>query len=199
MEILWDLVGLRSFGCVALFLWWFPAVSKLSKSLYAEKLTSVSKSEIGYEFRANYLNRHANTLLASALILAFNSAQAIVLTPPKNIGDWQGPGEWYTNENDDEINQFRLKDGQSATFDGVNAEITPLITNSEYFVSVGRGSSLTIIGTTKVSSESTKFNKDSYEQGTYTYHADNGNIYLKGNVEVLVTHNPAVSTETNGA
>ena len=74
---------------------------------------------------ANYLNRHAKTLLASALILAFNSAQAIVLTPPKNIGDWQGPGEWYTNKNDDEINQFRLKDGQSATFDGVNAEITP--------------------------------------------------------------------------
>lgn len=75
---------------------------------------------------ANYLNRHAKTLLASVLILAFNSAQANVLTPPKNIGDWQDrPGEWYTNKNDDEINQFRLKDGQSATFDGVNAEITP--------------------------------------------------------------------------
>ena len=152
---------------------------------------------------ANYLNRHAKTLLASALILAFNSAQAIVLTPPKNIGDWQGPGEWYTNKNDDEINQFRLKDGQSATFDGVNAEITPLITNSEYFVSVGTGLSLTITGTTKVSSTSTKFDKTSFDQGTYTFHADNGNIYLKGNVEVIVTHNlepdPDISTERIGA
>lgn len=149
---------------------------------------------------ANYLNRHAKTLLASVLILAFNSAQANVLTPPKNIGDWQDrPGEWYTNKNDDEINQFRLQDGTSASFDSLEASINPLITNSEYFVSVGRGSSLTIIGTTKVSSESTKFNKDSYEQGTYTFHADNGNIYLKGNVEVLVTHHPDVSTETIGA
>ena len=152
---------------------------------------------------ANYLNRHAKTLLASALILAFNSAQAIVLTPPKNIGDWQGPGEWYTNKNDDEINQFHLKDGQSATFDGVNAEITPLITNSEYFVSVGTGLSLTITGTTKVSSTSTKFDKTSFDQGTYTFHADNGNIYLKGNVEVIVTHNlepdPDISTEKIGA
>lgn len=114
--------------------------------------------------------------------------------------DWKDhPGEWYTNENDDEINQFRLIDGTSASFDGVDAEISPLITNSEYFVSVGRGSSLTIIGTTKVRSESTKFNKDSYEQGTYTFHADNGNIYLKGNVEVIVTHHPDVSTETIGA
>lgn len=153
---------------------------------------------------ANYLNRHAKTLLASVLILAFNSAQANVLTPPKNIGDWQDrPGEWYTNKNDDEINQFRLKDGQSATFDGVNAEITPLITNSEYFVSVGTGLSLTITGTTKVSSTSTKFDKTSYDQGTYTFHADNGNIYLKGNVEVIVTHNlepdPNISTEKIGA
>lgn len=149
---------------------------------------------------ANYLNRHTKTLLASALILAFNSAQAIVLTPPQNIVDWKGhPGEWYTNENDDEINQFRLIDGTSASFDGVDAEISPLITNSEFFVSVENKSSLTITGTTKVSSESTKFNKDSYEQGTYTFHADNGNIYLKGNVEVLVTHDPRVSTETIGA
>lgn len=86
---------------------------------------------------ANYLNRHAKTLLASALILAFNSAQAIVLTPPQNIVDWKGhPGEWYTNENDDEINQFRLIDGTSASFDGVDAEISPLITNSEFFVSI---------------------------------------------------------------
>lgn len=114
--------------------------------------------------------------------------------------DWKGhPGEWYTNENDDEINQFRLIDGTSASFDGVDAEISPLITNSEFFVSVENKSSLTITGTTKVSSESTKFNKDSYEQGTYTFHADNGNIYLKGNVEVLVTHDPRVSTETIGA
>ena len=161
---------------------------------------------------ANYLNRHAKTLLASALILAFNSAQAIVLTPPqnfnsaqenvltppKNIGDWQGPGEWYTNENDDEINQFRLQDGTSASFDGVDAEISPLITNSEFFVSVENKSSLTITGTTKVISISTE-ESDKKERGTYTFRATDGYIHFKGNVDVIVTHHPDVSTKEIGA
>lgn len=147
---------------------------------------------------ANYLNRHAKTLLASALILAFNSAQAIVLTPPKNIGDWQGPGEWYTNENDDEINQFRLQDGTSASFDGVDAEISPLITNSEFFVSVENKSSLTITGTTKVTSISTE-ESDKNDRGTYTFRATDGYIHFKGNVDVIVTHHPDVSTKEIGA
>lgn len=90
-------------------------------------------------------------------------------------------------------------DSGSETFDSICAKIHPLITNSEYFVSVKNGSSLTITGTTKVSSTSTKFDKTSFEQGTYTFHADNGNIYLKGNVEVIMTHDPRVSTETIGA
>ena len=147
---------------------------------------------------ANYLNRHAKTLLASALILAFNSAQAIVLTPPKNIGDWQGPGEWYTNENDDEINQFRLQNGKSASFDGVDAEISPLITNSEFFVSVENKSSLTITGTTKVTSISTE-RSDKEDRGTYTFRATDGYIHFKGNVDVIVTHHPDVSTKEIGA
>ena len=90
-------------------------------------------------------------------------------------------------------------DSGSETFDSICAKIHPLITNSEYFVSVKNGSSLTITGTTKVSSTSTKFDKTSFDQGTYTFHADNGNIYLKGNVEVIMTHDPRVSTETIGA
>ena len=90
-------------------------------------------------------------------------------------------------------------DSGSETFDSICAKIHPLITNSEYFVSVKNSSSLTITGTTKVSSTSTKFDKTSFEQGTYTFHADNGNIYLKGNVEVIMTHDPRVSTETIGA
>ena len=147
---------------------------------------------------ANYLNRHAKTLLASALILAFNSAQAIVLTPPKNIGDWQGPGEWYKNENDDEINQFRLQGGTSASFDGVDAEISPLITNSEFFVSVENKSSLTITGTTKVTSISTE-ESNKKDRGTYTFRATDGYIHFKGNVDVIVTHHPDVSTKEIGA
>ena len=148
---------------------------------------------------ANYLNRHAKTLLASALILAFNSAQAIVLTPPQNIVDWKGhPGEWYTNENDDEINQFRLIDGTSASFDGVDAEISPLITNSEFFVSVENKSSLTITGTTKVTSISTE-ESDKNDRGTYTFRATDGYIHFKGNVDVIVTHHPDVSTKEIGA
>ncbi len=148
---------------------------------------------------ANYLNRHAKTLLASALILAFNSAQAIVLTPPQNIVDWKDhPGEWYTNENDDEINQFRLIDGTSASFDGVDAEISPLITNSEFFVSVENKSSLTITGTTKVTSISTE-ESDKNDRGTYTFRATDGYIHFKGNVDVIVTHHPDVSTKEIGA
>lgn len=147
---------------------------------------------------ANYLNRHAKTLLASALILAFNFAQANVLTPPKNTGDWQGPGEWYTNENDDEINQFRLQNGKSASFDGVDAEISPLITNSEFFVSVENKSSLTITGTTKVTSISTE-RSDKKDRGTYTFRATDGYIHFKGNVDVIVTHHPDVSTKEIGA
>lgn len=148
---------------------------------------------------ANYLNRHAKTLLASALILAFNSAQAIVLTPPQNIVDWKGhPGEWYTNENDDEINQFRLINGTSASFDGVDAEISPLITNSEFFVSVENKSSLTITGTTKVTSISTE-KSDKKDRGTYTFRATDGYIHFKGNVDVIVTHHPDVSTKEIGA
>lgn len=148
---------------------------------------------------ANYLNRHAKTLLASALILAFNSAQAIVLTPPENPAEWDGLGKWQSADIEDpEVNEYTLDSG-SETFDSICAKIHPLITNSEYFVSVKNGSSLTITGTTKVSSTSTKFDKTSFEQGTYTFHADNGNIYLKGNVEVIMTHDPRVSTETIGA
>ena len=113
--------------------------------------------------------------------------------------DWKDhPGEWYTNENDDEINQFRLIDGTSASFDGVDAEISPLITNSEFFVSVENKSSLTISGTTKVISTSTEENKVN-DRGTYTFHANNGYIYFKGNVDVIVTHHPDVSNEEIGA
>ena len=148
---------------------------------------------------ANYLNRHAKTLLASALILALNSAQALVLRPPENPDDWKGLGTWQSADIEDpEVNEYTLDSG-SETYDSICAKIHPLITNSEFFVSVKNGSSLTITGTTKVSSTSTKFDDTSFEQGTYTFHADNGNIYLKGNVEVIMTHDPRVSTETIGA
>ena len=148
---------------------------------------------------ANYLNRHAKTLLASALILALNSAQALVLRPPENPDDWKGLGTWQSADIEDpEVNEYTLDSG-SETYDSICAKIHPLITNSEFFVSVKNGSSLTITGTTKVSSTSTKFDDTSFEQGTYTFHADNSNIYLKGNVEVIMTHDPRVSTETIGA
>ena len=113
--------------------------------------------------------------------------------------DWKGhPGEWYTNENDDEINQFRLINGTSASFDGVDAEISPLITNSEFFVSVENKSSLTITGTTKVTSISTE-ESDKKDRGTYTFRATDGYIHFKGNVDVIVTHHPDVSTKEIGA
>ena len=102
------------------------------------------------------------------------------------------------NDNDDEINQFRLQGGTSASFDGVDAEISPLITNSEFFVSVENKSSLTITGTTKVTSISTK-ESGKNDRGTYTFRATDGYIHFKGNVDVIVTHHPDVSTKEIGA
>lgn len=84
---------------------------------------------------ANRLNRYTKTLLASALILAFSSAQALVLTPPADPNDWNGPGRWHKLEEDpnpdSEINEYTLESG-SATFDSITASIHPLITNSEF-------------------------------------------------------------------
>ena len=56
---------------------------------------------------ANYLNRHAKTLLASALILVFNSAQAHFLTPPGNPAERDGPDKWLDGDRDPEVNEYR--------------------------------------------------------------------------------------------
>lgn len=95
---------------------------------------------------ANYLNRHAKTLLASALILAFNSAQANVLTPPTDA-TWDSPGQWKDQ------NSFYLT--SQASFDEIDANISPYIQWDEYFVDVeGENASLEITGKTYLRSES---------------------------------------------
>lgn len=143
---------------------------------------------------AKCLNRHAKTLLASALILALNSAQALDLRPPENPDDWNGQGKWQSADIEDpEVNEYTLDSG-SETYDSICAKIHPLITNSEFFVSVENGASLTITGTTKISSTSSVFDSTSYDQGTYAFRAtggdsfNGGKIFLQGDIDVVVTH-----------
>lgn len=137
---------------------------------------------------AKYLNRHAKTLLASALILAFNSAQALDLTPPEDPADWDGPGKWLVGDQDPEVNEYRLDSGE-AIFDEINSTIKPFITHDEYFVSASNGSVLTVKGKTMLDSDSSVYVSDSYDQGTYAFHAaDSAKMFFNGDIDVTIKH-----------
>ena len=137
---------------------------------------------------AKYLNRHAKTLLASALILAFNSAQALDLTPPEDPADWDGPGKWLVGDQDPEVNDYRLDSGE-AIFDEINSTIKPFITHDEYFVSASNGSVLTVKGKTMLDSDSSVYVSDSYDQGTYAFHAaDSAKMFFNGDIDVTIKH-----------
>ena len=133
---------------------------------------------------ANRLNRYTKTLLASALILAFNSAQALDLTPPEDPADWDGPGKWLVGDQDPEVNEYRLDSGE-AIFDEINSTIKPFITHDEYFVSASNGSVLTVKGKTMLDSDSSVYVSDSYDQGTYAFHAaDSAKMFFNGDIDV---------------
>ena len=132
---------------------------------------------------AKYLNRHAKTLLASALILALNSAQANVLTPPTDA-TWDSPGQWKDQ------NSFYLT--SQASFDEIDANISPYIQWDEYFVDVeGENASLEITGKTYLRSESNTIIGDEKDDiGTYAFHANEGaEIRLRGDIDVTIVHN----------
>ena len=131
---------------------------------------------------AKYLNRHAKTLLASALILAFNSAQANVLTPPIDA-TWDDPGQWKDQ------NSFYLT--SQASFDEIDAKISPYIQKDEYFVDVkGENASLEITGKTYLRSVSNTIIGDEDDDiGTYAFHAKEGAaIRLLGDIDITVVH-----------
>lgn len=129
------------------------------------------------------------TLIASAILLAFSSAQAIVLTPPETAGEWTGSGRWQAaTVQDPFVDEYTLSSG-NGVFDAISASITPLITNSEFFITVTNQADLTVNGSTNLVSVSSVLDKGSFQQGTYAFHANNGQIHLKGDVEVVVTHN----------
>lgn len=135
---------------------------------------------------AKYLNRHAKTLLASALILALNCANANILTPPEKPSDWKGPGKWLEPDTDPEVNEYVLSSGNE-TFDSISADIHPLITQHEFFITAESGASLTVTGSTRINSTSNTWGNLS-DQGTYTFRANNGTIRLNGDIDVIVTH-----------
>lgn len=144
---------------------------------------------------AKYLNRHAKTLLASALILAFNSSQAIVLTPPTDA-IWEGPGQWTDQ------NTFYFS--SQASFDEIDANISPFIQWNEYFVDVrGEAASLEITGKTYLRSVSNTIIGDEDDDiGTYAFHAKEGaEIRLLGDIDVTIVHAvpPEQQLDTIGA
>lgn len=131
---------------------------------------------------AKYLNRHAKTLLASALILAFNSAQANVLAPPTDA-TWDSPGQWKDQ------NSFYLT--SQASFDEIDANISPYIQWDEYFVDVrGENASLEITGKTYLRSVSNTIIGDEDDDiGTYAFHAKEGAaIRLLGDIDIAIVH-----------
>lgn len=84
--------------------------------------------------------------------------------------------------------------GQIENYSSLNANISPLITNSQFAITVNFKNSLTITGDTNVVSESDTIDTGRFDQGTYLFVAGENNnaggtINLLGNVSAYVVHN----------
>lgn len=86
------------------------------------------------------------------------------------------------------MNEYRLDSG-TATFDEINSTIKPFIIHDEYFVSASNGSVLTVEGKTMLDSDSSVYVSDSYDQGTYAFHAaDSAKMFFNGDIDVTIKH-----------
>ena len=86
------------------------------------------------------------------------------------------------------MNEYRLDSG-TATFDEINSTINPFIIHDEYFVSASNGSVLTVEGKTMLDSDSSVYVSDSYDQGTYAFHAaDSAKMFFNGDIDVTIKH-----------
>lgn len=77
----------------------------------------------------------------------------------------------------------------SATLDGIEANVTPVITNSKFIFDLGSGQSLTVNGDTNISLDATEIDKESYQQGTYVFNLGSGaKLDLNGDVNIVAIH-----------
>lgn len=77
----------------------------------------------------------------------------------------------------------------SATLDGIEANVTPVITNSKFIFDLGSGQSLTVNGDTNISLDATEIDKKSFQQGTYVFNLGSGaKLDLNGDVNIVAIH-----------
>ena len=77
----------------------------------------------------------------------------------------------------------------SATLDGIEANVTPVITNSKFIFDLGSGQSLTVNGDTNISLDATEIDKESFQQGTYVFNLGSGaKLDLNGDVNIVAIH-----------
>lgn len=77
----------------------------------------------------------------------------------------------------------------SATLDGIEANVTPVITNSKFIFDLGSGQSLTVNGDTNISLDATEIDETSFQQGTYVFNLGSGaKLDLNGDVNIVAIH-----------
>ena len=149
-------------------------------------------------------NRNANALKLKTVSLMVAGlfavpAEAAVLTPPQDVAEYPYNG-WKDK------NSYEVKEGVEV-FDGIEADITPTISGSQFFINIeGRGR-IRIDGDTRISSvsdghEDSKDTGDG-DPGTYVFRVsgEDSLLELNGNVNVVTEHDldPEKQKETIGA
>lgn len=77
----------------------------------------------------------------------------------------------------------------SATLDGIEANVTPVITNGKFIFDLGSGQSLTVNGDTNISLDATEIDETSFQQGTYVFNLGSGaKLDLNGDVNIVAIH-----------
>lgn len=97
--------------------------------------------------------------------------------------------------------EYRLPDDQKdVVFDGIEANISPTIKNSQFTFDIGANQSITINGKTHIKSIADGFEK-SYDEGTYLFRVTGGGkLDLNGDIEIIAIHpvdGPQVDTIGN--
>lgn len=149
-------------------------------------------------------NRNANALKLKTVSLMVAGlfavpAEAAVLTPPQDVAEYPYNG-WKDK------NSYEVKEGVEV-FDGIEADITPTISGSQFFINIEGGRSIRIDGDTRISSVSDghEDSKDTGngDPGTYVFlvSGEDSLLELNGNVNVVTEHDldPEKQKETIGA
>lgn len=96
-----------------------------------------------------------------------------------------------------------LESGESKTYEAIDILHNPQIENSQFTISLYDSSSLEVSNSTRVILNSTKYNRNSYQQGNYAFRVENNSrLTLSGDVDIFVSQkpeDPTVDVTTIGA